>query len=636
MSCSMLHRQSEQLLGPVARNLACAQHLLHVGGTNAARHPCLQPRAKKLHSAFDPTSAAALHAKQHRALGVGLRSFASSSSSSSTAAGPIAAEPALKFALEQAFVEAGTSSGPLAIYEGLVSSGELQRDPHQQRLMEIFNAMFHGLKRNDARGLYIYGSVGCGKTMAMDLFLSSLKASTLREALPEFLNSVQLQLHRFRQESLKSGEGRSPVERVAHSIADRLDVLCFDEFAITTIQDCVLLLPLFSILFQRRVAVVATSNRAPEDLYTDGLNRHLYLPPFLEALRGNCKVHHLQIGTDYRRVRHSESADAGVFCAPHSREFIDRWMEGVTAPFGSAPGSLEVSFGRSIAVPQLSRCGRIARFAFDDLCRRHVSADDFMWICRQVHTLLLDDVPQLRVDDHNEARRFTLLIDHCYEQHVRLIAGMAGSPEEILGGLSELRNMGMGELGSDGAVAGCGDGDTSPSSSGVLEAIRRIKKSMAEKAHRDGAATSQEGAEVLPNGLQVEQVLEAEMDRVRSHGSEDMDVWRQRPGGGSDLGRRAPPQVSKAWDDRRRISQFTWESADPTAEQQTIKGVFTAAVASLKESGFAVDRAISRLKEMQTVAFQEHHRLKHQLDEHQYIPAPSSKKDSFEPPSASP
>lgn len=524
----------------------------------------------------------------------------------------------LKFEVRDELTEVGKGKGPLALFEALVQSGQLRDDAQQRQVMEYLNAVFHGAPRRTAKGLYVYGSVGCGKTMSMDLFYTAVQGvpglRVDRKHFHDFLHGVQIQLHKLKRDG-GAREGH-PVEIVGEQLADTVDVLCFDEFAVTTIQDCVLLMPLFNALFRRGVTVVATSNRAPEDLYSDGLNRHLYLPPFLQSLHANCKVHHLHSSTDYRTVHYENSADAGVFCWPSDPEFVDRWFQDVTAGRGGSQSSVDVSFGRSIRVPQLSDCGKIARFSFDELCRSHLSADDYLSLSRQFHTILLDDVPCLSVDDHNEARRFTTLVDSCYENNVRLICSMAGPPEKLLGGLSGLREMSVSALGS--GQVGCGDGDTSPSSSGVLQAIDRIKTSLAERRDAKQAQLQAEGI-ASTSGAQpgstmdheyAIDVLGAEVERVRAHGNVDMDVWRQ---GGERAagGKAAPPQVSKAWDDRRRISQFTWESGDPTAEQQTIKGVFTAAVASLKESGFAVDRAISRLKEMQTDTFQENHRLKH-------------------------
>jgi len=520
----------------------------------------------------------------------------------------------LKLDLSPEQTRLAQQQGPLHLYENLITAGELHEDPEQLRVMEILNAVYHGAPQGTSKGLYLYGSVGCGKSMAMDLFHCSMLGRGVnvdRKHFHDFLNEVHVALHHYKRNQAMQPKGLTPVERFANELAGKIDVLCFDEFAITTIQDCVLLMPLFSTLFRCGVTMVATSNRAPEDLYTDGLNRHLYLPPFLSELHAHCKIHSLQSSTDYRSVKYANSSDAGVFCWPCDRSFVDGWFsKGVWESSSGRAGSISVSYGRSLAVPELSACRRIARFSFNDLCRQHLSADDYLWLCRQVHTILLDDVPVLSVDDHNEARRFTLLIDCCYEQHVRLVCSMSASPHDLLGGLSKLRDMNLATLGGH-APAGCGDGDTSPSSSGVLQAIRRIKESIASRENGSTMPVSGEQSRSNLEHMNVNEVLSAEIDRVRGHGDSDVDVWRQ--GGEQSTFLSAPPQVSKAWDDRRRISQFTWEAADPTAEQQTIKGVFSAAVASLQESGFAVDRAISRMQEMQTVSFQELHKVKHCL-----------------------
>ncbi|CAE8620614.1 unnamed protein product [Polarella glacialis] len=530
----------------------------------------------------------------------------SSSSSSSVA---FSAAPTLKFEFSAEAASSARGQGPLALFSRLVELGQLQDDSEQRRVLEYLNAVFFGASKRTARGLYLYGSVGCGKTMSMDLFYSAVKdlsgLRVVRKHFHDFLHDVQLDLHRLKRDKDCPSHALHPVERVGARIADSTDVLCFDEFAITTIQDCVLLMPLFSALFRRGVTVVATSNRAPEDLYSDGLNRHVYMPPFLDTLAQYCKVLELKSSTDYRMVHYENSADAGVFCWPPSRSFVDKWFE-ATGGQGVLGARVDIAYGRSLDVPQLSSCGRVARFSFEDLCRKELSADDYLTISRQFHTILLDDVPCLSVDEHNEARRFTTLIDSCYEHHVKLICSMACPPDELLAGLVGLRDLSLAAVGK--GVAGCGDGDSSSSSSGVLQAISRIKTSLADRKASPLMRSEASAAEATMDSDFALEVLSGEVQRVREHGTQDMQIWSQ--GGEASKGR-APPQVSKSWDDRRRISAFTWESQDPTSEQQSIKGVFAAAVASLKESGFAVERAISRLREMQTETFQENHKLKH-------------------------
>ncbi|CAE7764380.1 Afg1l, partial [Symbiodinium sp. CCMP2456] len=286
--------------------------------------------------------------------------------------------------------------------------------------------------------------------MSMDIFHSSLQDNAAlrvqRKHFHEFLYDVQRLLHQIKKEDEQGVQTGLGVQRAGERIAASVDVLCFDEFAVTTIQDCCILLPLFNALFRRGVTVIATSNRAPEDLYSDGLNRQVYLPPFLDLLREHCKVHHMQSGTDYRAVQYESSPDAGVFCWPQQAAFVDQWFQRLTGTTGRQ-GQVQVAYGRMLPVPSISPCGGLARFSFEDLCVSHLAADDYNAICGRFHTILLDAVPRLTVDQHNEARRFTLLVDCCYEHHIRLIASLEAPPAEILGGLMELQNISMNSLG---------------------------------------------------------------------------------------------------------------------------------------------------------------------------------------------
>ena len=140
-------------------------------------------------------------------------------------------------------------------------------------------------------------------------------------------------------------------------------------------------------------------------------------------------------------------------------------------------------------------------------------------------------------------------------------------------------------------VSRCGDGDTAASSSGVLKAVKAMKESKLRNGQPVVPGSGPESTSKIGHDVPLRELR-----------GKDMDIWRQEGG---------LPQVTKSWDDRRRTSQFAWESSDPTAEAKTIKGVFAAAVASLQESGFAVDRAVSRLREMQSAEFQREHAAKH-------------------------
>lgn len=536
-----------------------------------------------------------------------------------------------KFVVDDQLQEVARTSGPLAAYELLVENEVLTHDQSQERLLRLLNVPFYAIRDGlpGARGLYIHGSVGCGKSMCMDLLnacFTDTGKKVRRTHFHEFLHETHLELHRIKQQGSAQGSSYSPVELVAHRVADKVDVLLFDEMAITTIQDCVLVAPMFRVLLDRGVTVLATSNRAPEDLYTDGLNRHLYLPPFIAALREHCICFDMgDHATDYRAVKLAKSgiAETPVFrvAAPQSKEseeFLDDWFQHCTGQRSGDHGSIQIAYGRTIEAEHLNGVGR---FTFDDLCRRPRSPDDFDILGRTFHTLLLQDVPALTVDNHNEARRFTTFVDFMYEHHVRLVATIEVEPTKILDGLAGLRDSARLDVVGE-PDAGCGDQDATGSSSGVLAAIQRIKTSMDQKPE-----DAQQNVEDLrtrprsqaplpgasgPQGKSVEDgnsvrphhaADKGDIEFIESEGQADVEIWRQR-------GEGALPQVSKAWDGRRRSTSWSWESADPTAEAQTIRGVFAAAVASLQESGFAVVRATSRLQEMQTALYLEEHQEK--------------------------
>lgn len=527
-----------------------------------------------------------------------------------------------KFVVDDQLQSVARTSGPSAAYEFLTENKVLTHDESQERLMRMLNVPYFAVRDSlpAARGLYIHGSVGCGKSMCMDLLNACFSGQkVLRTHFHEFLHRTHLELHKIKQQNLARDLDVSPVELVAHKVADEVDVLLFDEMAITAIQDCVLVAPMFRVLFERGVVVVTTSNRAPEDLYTDGLNRHLYLPPFIEALRANCSVVNMgEQATDYRAVKLANSgpAQTPVFLvAPakskESQEFLDSWFERCTGQPRGKRSTVEIAYGRTMEVEQLDG---VARFTFDEICRKPRSPDDFDMLARTFHTLLVQDVPSLTVDDHNEARRFTTFIDFMYEHHVRLVVTTAVEPAKILDGLAGLRD--AARLDAVGEPdAGCGDGDASGSSSGVLAAIRRIKTSM-EKKPEDAQQTIADlkarprSQAPLPSTPDPQTKSIADGSSARPHhaeasesrGQDDIEIWRQSA--------ESAPQVSRQWDGRRRSTAWTWESADPTAEQQTIRGVFAAAVASLQESGFAVLRATSRMQEMQTALYLEEHREK--------------------------
>lgn len=529
----------------------------------------------------------------------------SSSSTMAAGGGGVSSSEAgfsMRFQLDEETLSVAREEGPVGAYKRLVATGVLEESEDQQRVVHILSVIFHGLRGKGGssgevpavRGLYIYGSVGSGKSMVMDLFYACVSHHLGRCQRMHFHEFMHL-VHRMVHQAKAQAPGERPVDEVARRVVREVGtLLCFDEMAITTIQDCCLLAPLFEAMWRAGIVTVMTSNRAPEDLYSGGLNRHVYLPPFVNGLKAHCKVVPLVLDTDFRQEQVSRSGLAEepvfVFCPSAAAGFAEEWWHKATGGAERKLDAFEGGYGRRLEV--FAHNG-VALTSFEELCRMNRSVEDYHALCRRYHTIILQDIPALDAECHNEARRFTNLIDASYEAHARLVACFGAPLKQVLSGLTALRDVGVDEVGH---ATGCGDGDTSPSSSGVLEAVSRMKAAVEKGPSKEEVLGS-----VFPGRPDTLSDRASAAAAAAGGGPvPDVEIWQQ-PGGEGDL--RAPPQVSKLWDDRRRTTNFSWEAGDPTAEQQTIKGVFAAAVASLKETGFASARTESRLLEMQSNAY---------------------------------
>jgi cell division protein ZapE len=284
------------------------------------------------------------------------------------------------------------------------------------------------------QGLYIWGSVGRGKTMLMDLFFDETRAPhKQRLHFQAFMADVHARIFAIRQQ-MKKGlvKGDDPIAPVAEAIAEESWLICLDEFTVTDIADAMILGRLFTQLFQRGVVVVATSNVEPSELYKDGLNRALFLP-FIDLLREKTQILHLAARTDFRLEKlkgepvYHMPADAKAHAAL-SRAFTA--LTGVA----EAPGMRLDVLGRGIVVPQAK--AHVARFDFKDLCHSPLGPRDFLAIAQNFHTVLVDAVPIIRSEEADVAKRFILLIDALYDQHVKLIASAAAEPAELYQGTS--------------------------------------------------------------------------------------------------------------------------------------------------------------------------------------------------------
>lgn len=279
------------------------------------------------------------------------------------------------------------------------------------------------------RGLYIWGEVGRGKTMLMDLFFETVDIRRKRRAhFHSFMADVHARIFDWRQKK-KAGrvKGEDPIAPVAADLAEEAWLLCFDEFAVTDIADAMILGRLFQALFANGVVVVATSNVAPDNLYRDGLNRALFLP-FIAMLGERMEVLKLDSRTDFRLEKLTASE---IWLTPDdaaARARLDDMFRALAGVEKGAPETVSV-FGRKVVVPEAAHL--VARFAYADLCEAALGASDFVEIARAYQTLIVSGVPRLNREKRNEAKRFIVLIDALYDHRVKLVASAAAPPAEL-------------------------------------------------------------------------------------------------------------------------------------------------------------------------------------------------------------
>jgi cell division protein ZapE len=319
-------------------------------------------------------------------------------------------------------------------YREALASGALKPDTAQRAAAEKLSALSRLLSRykpgrfslfrkdRAPRGLYIWGDVGRGKSMLMDLFFGDAAISPKQRVhFNAFMADVHARLH---VERTKAGSS-DPIPAVAASLAADARLLCFDEFQVTDVADAMILGRLFEQLLDLGTVIVATSNTPPDRLYEGGLNRQLFLP-FIALIKARLEVVELNGATDYRLHRLSGHP---VYLAPFSPEAdaaMDAAWRRLTDCAQGKPLRLTV-FGRSLVVPQAAR--GVARFSFADLCEAPLAAADYLEIARNFHTVLIDHIPVLSGQARDAARRFVLLVDTLYDQNVKLIASAAAAPD---------------------------------------------------------------------------------------------------------------------------------------------------------------------------------------------------------------
>ncbi|EFC46089.1 AFG1 ATPase family protein [Naegleria gruberi] len=357
---------------------------------------------------------------------------------------------------------------PMEVYKDLVKQGSVNEDVRQIELLKVLTNLYEKLKNyniNDARAviknhlgttsatgtaktgsfdpkaisrqikphptglpksLYIYGDVGCGKTFLMDMFF---KCVPLQKKLRIHFNSFMIDFHtKMHQMNRINKDGGANMEKLMDEIADNYNLLCFDEFQVTDIGDAMILKRLFEGLLNRGVVVVKTSNRIPDHLYENGINREAFLP-FIDVIKIKYDVFDMEAVCDYRLS--SGTKQTNVYFTPLNKESeqqLESLFQKLTHPYDAEPKPIMV-MNRLLMVPRAAR--GVAFCTFDFLCKQPKSAVDYIGICREFHTLIISGIPTFNKDNRDHMRRFITLIDELYQHRVKVICSAARPVEEL-------------------------------------------------------------------------------------------------------------------------------------------------------------------------------------------------------------
>jgi cell division protein ZapE len=325
---------------------------------------------------------------------------------------------------------------PIEYYQAQAAKGFIIADPEQERVLQYLQNLQQNLlveqhrrsglmaflqKNHTVKGVYLWGGVGIGKTFLMDCFFHTLPLN----------NKLRMHFHRFMQmvhEKLTVHQGeKDPLAVIAKELAQSAIILCFDELYVSDITDAMLLGRLFQSLFDNGVALVATSNVAPEDLYKNGLQRSRFLPA-IELIKKNCDVVHIPSAIDYR-LRHLKQA--GVFYTPLDRKAARNMQESFSQLTAGMTISHEPVIINDRAITVYQRAGDVIWFEFKDICTAPRSNYDYLTIAKLYRTVFISNIPVIKENEKDTICLFIGLIDVLYDARVRLVISAAEPVEQI-------------------------------------------------------------------------------------------------------------------------------------------------------------------------------------------------------------
>lgn len=326
------------------------------------------------------------------------------------------------------------------VYRGFVCEGQIEEDAAQLEVAAMLDDLLDTMQHlatpslldrlrkkryHGTQGLYIHSGVGRGKSMLMDIFFTLAPLETKRRV---HFHAFMSEMHQRMYEWREAGNGGDPIAPVAKQVADETQLLCFDEFQVTNIADAMILGRLFEALFARDVFVVATSNRAPDDLYKGGLQRDRFMP-FIQLFNKKLTVTKLDGDTDWR-LQHLKSLET-VYYTPlddNAHAFMKTSFAELTNK--ATPKSCAILVqGHELTLSRTA--DKVAWCSFDELCDKALGAADYIALAQEFNTLLLESIPQMKRDHRDKAARFVALIDALYEHKTKLICTAEVEPEAL-------------------------------------------------------------------------------------------------------------------------------------------------------------------------------------------------------------